>query len=107
MANNSTTTPAINTGAEANNSTTTPAKDRKVKFTPDFVPGLLEDDINISVNGVRYLIPRGKESEVPECVYKEYRRSVEAAMKFHKTSERLLMQGQSNNTANESGALIT
>ena len=105
MANNS-TTPAVSPVAEANNSTTTPAKDRKVKFTPDFVPGLLEDDVNISVNGVRFLIPRGKESELPEYVYNEYRRSAAAAMELHKTSESLLLPVQENK-ALTGGVLIT
>lgn len=89
----------------ANNSTTTPAKDRKVKFTPDFVPGILEENINISVNGERFLIPRGKTAEVPEHIYKEYRRSAAAAMKLHKTSESLLLPGQENN-ALTGGVLI-
>lgn len=46
-----------------------------------YIPkGAANDDPNmfISVNGVGYLLPKGKKSMVPPCVKEEYERSVEA-----------------------------
>lgn len=37
-----------------------------------------EQNLFISINGVNYLIPRGKKSTVPHFVAEEYRRSLEA-----------------------------
>ena len=62
-----------------NTTNTAQKKEKMVTFQPEFVPGTLEDDINISINGKRYIIPRGMESTVPESVYKEYLRSGNAA----------------------------
>lgn len=64
-------------------------KEKTVKFRPEFYPGTLEEDVNIQVNGKRYVFPRGKEVEVPEHIYKEFLRSGNAALSFHKTIQRL------------------
>lgn len=52
------------------------------------------DDPNqmISVNCVNYLLPKGKESEVPEYVAKEYLRSQSAANRYDNTVAELLKQ---------------
>ena len=60
-----------------------------------FVPrGASHEDPNlfISVNGVNYLLPRGKESAVPEYVAREYQRSLKAAERLDKTAQRLRQQ---------------
>ena len=58
----------------ANNENKAP-KDNRVELS---VPkGYANDDPNlfISVNGVNYLLPRGKKSSVPECVATEFYRA--------------------------------
>ena len=53
-----------------------------------FVPrGNANDDPNlfISVNGVNYLLPRGKKSSVPECVATEFYRAQNAQEKLDAT----------------------
>ena len=55
-----------------------PKTDKRVKL---FVPrGSSHEDPNyfISINGVNYLLPKGKESLVPEAVAAEYRRCEKA-----------------------------
>lgn len=66
----------------SNNTTTqataTQAKVKRVKIT---VPkGYANDEPNllISVNGVNYLLPRGKTSEVPDFIAEEFYRSQKA-----------------------------
>ena len=73
----------------ATNTNTAQKKEKLVKFRPELVPGVLEDDINISINGKRYIIPRGMESEVPESVYKEYLRSGSAARRAYQNSRKM------------------
>ena len=58
-----------------------------------FVPkGYTEDEPNVfvSVNGVNYLLPRGKKSLVPEEVAREFRRSQAAQEALDKRIEQLL-----------------
>lgn len=67
-------------------------KENRVKI---FVPrGASNEDPNlfISVNGVNYLLPRGKESAVPEFVAREYQRSIRAAERLERTAQRLMQK---------------
>lgn len=67
-------------------------KEKRVKI---FVPrGASNEDPNffISVNGINYLLPRGKESGVPAAVAAEYHRSVKARERLDRTTQRLLQQ---------------
>ena len=65
-------------------------KDNRVEL---FIPkGYANDDPNffISVNGVNYLLPRGKTSLVPDFVKAEYDRSVKAIEKQDEKMEQML-----------------
>ena len=65
-------------------------KDNRVEL---FVPkGYANDDPNlfISVNGVNYLLPRGKKSMVPDFVAAEFYRSQKAQDKLDETMEQML-----------------
>ena len=58
-----------------------------------FVPkGYANDDPNlfVSVNGVNYLLPRGKKSMVPDFVAAEYHRSVKAQERLDENIEQML-----------------
>ncbi len=58
-----------------------------------FVPkGYANDDPNmfISVNGVNYLLPRGKKSLVPDFVAEEFYRSQRAQERLDETVEQML-----------------
>ena len=58
-----------------------------------FVPkGAANDDPNfvIGINGVNYVLPRGKKSMVPAFVKAEYDRSVAAQENYDATSDALL-----------------
>ena len=60
-----------------------------------FVPkGYTGDEPNVfvSVNGVNYLLPRGKKSMVPAEVAREFRRSQTAQEALDKRIEKLLEQ---------------
>lgn len=62
-----------------------------------FIPkGLAGDDPNlyVSVNGEAYLLPRGKESEVPAHIAAEIRRSWAAEEARDRKSDELLEQGK-------------
>ena len=64
--------------------------EKRVKI---FVPrGASNEDPNlfISVNGVNYLLPRGKESAVPPAVAAEYQRSQLALERCDKSARRLM-----------------
>ena len=64
----------------------------KKKGIEIFIPrGSDRDDPNhfIGINGVNYLLPKGKSSLVPEHVAAEYRRSLAAEDALHKSAERL------------------
>lgn len=65
-------------------------KEKRVKL---MIPrGASNEDPNlfISVNGVNYLLPKGKESLVPAAVAAEYRRSVQARDRLDKSAEQLM-----------------
>lgn len=65
-------------------------KEKRVKL---FIPrGTSHEDPNvfISVNGVNYLLPKGKESLVPPAVAKEYDRSQRAQLIGDKNRDRLV-----------------
>ena len=49
-----------------------------------------EPNLFISVNGVNYLLPRGKESNVPAAVAAEYHRSLQAAERLDRSAQRLM-----------------
>ncbi len=50
----------------------------RIKYTASLVPGVLDDDIYVNVNGESYLIQRGKEIELPEYVLEVLRNSERA-----------------------------
>ena len=57
-----------------------------------FVPkGYVNDEANllIGINGVNYLLPRGKTSQVPGEVAEEYQRSQRAQVKLDEKMEQL------------------
>lgn len=60
---------------------TTPADDRVDLFIPR---GQANDEPNllISINGVNYLLPKGKTSRVKQCVADEYYRAVRAKDRY-------------------------
>ena len=73
---------------EKNN--TTEMKEERVPLT---IPrGAANDEPNhiIGVNGVMYLLPKGKTSMVPPCVKAEYDRSVAAQNKMDEHRDELL-----------------
>jgi hypothetical protein len=58
-----------------------------------FIPkGYANDDPNffISLNGVNYLLPRGKKSMVPDFVADEYHRSQKAQERLDENIEQML-----------------
>lgn len=62
-----------------------------------FVPrGRANEDPNlfISVNGVNYLLPRGKESLVPAAVAYEYERAQRAEAALYDKQDEMIRQGQ-------------
>lgn len=66
---------------------TTPVDDRVDLFVPR---GQVNDEPNllISINGVNYLLPKGKTSRVKQCVADEYYRAVRAQERYdRKVSE--------------------
>lgn len=46
----------------------------------------------VGINGVNYILPRGKKSMVPRCVAMEIERSEKAKDRFNEKSEELLMK---------------
>ena len=54
--------------------------------------GYANDDPNaiVSVNGMMFLLPRGKTVEVPAFVAAEYRRSLRAKQRMDETMEKML-----------------
>ncbi len=65
----------------------------KTKRVKVFVPRCASNEdpnLFISVNGVNYLLPKGKESSVPECVAAEYQRSVRALARLDSRKDKLL-----------------
>ncbi len=60
-----------------------------------FIPkGYINEEPNllVSVNGVNYLLPRGKRSQVPAAVAEEFRRSQEAQAALDEKVAELLSQ---------------
>ena len=64
-------------------------EDRVEIFVPKGYTGA-EPNVFVSVNGVNYLLPRGKKSLVPEEVAREFRRSQAAQEALDKRIEQLL-----------------
>lgn len=63
------------------------------KLVEVFVPrGYANDDPNlfVSVNGVNYLLPKGKKSKVPQHIAAEIERSKAAEEKQHENIDRML-----------------
>ena len=75
----------------ANNENKAPkaAENREEIFVPK---GYANDDPNmfISINGVNYLLPRGKKSTVPDFVAAEFYRSQRAQEKLDENIEQML-----------------
>ena len=85
MAKNETQEPKT----EAVNETQEP----KVEYEKIFIPkGYANDEPNlfVSVNGVNYLLPKGKESEVPKHVAAEIKRSWKAQQKMDQRIDEML-----------------
>lgn len=74
---------------KAPKATETPKDDRVEIFVPK---GYANDDPNmfISINGVNYLLPRGKKSTVPDFVAAEFYRSQRAQEKLDENIEQML-----------------
>ena len=65
----------------------------KVEYEKIFIPkGYANDEPNlfVSVNGVNYLLPKGKESEVPKHVADEIKRSWKAQQKMDQRIDEML-----------------
>lgn len=76
--------------AETTKKTEAEAKDERVEV---FIPrGQANDDPNffVSVNGINYLLPKGKKSLVPKWVAEEIRRSFEAQEALDRKIEEML-----------------
>ena len=69
------------------------AANTKKNLVEVFIPkGAANDEPNlvIGINGVNYVLPRGKKSMVPDFVKAEYDRSVAAQEKYDATVDALL-----------------
>ena len=65
-------------------------KDQRVEV---FIPkgyGNEEPNLFVAVNGVNYLLPRGKASLVPKCVAEELERSRKAQMELDRKMDAML-----------------
>lgn len=51
-----------------------------------------EPNLFVSINGVNWLLPKGKESRVPECVAREIQRSAQAQDLLDQRIDQLLAQ---------------
>ena len=71
------------------NKASKPAENRREVFIPK---GYANDDPNffVSVNGVNYLLPRGKKSIVPDFVAAEVERSFRAQEELDENIEQML-----------------
>ena len=90
MSNNNATNSTTATPETTAPATTAPAKVKRVKIT---VPrGYANDEPNllIAVNGVNYLLPRGKTSEVPNFIADEFYRSQRAQEALDKRVDEML-----------------
>lgn len=75
--------------ANNENKASTPKEERVEVFIPR---GYANDDPNflVSVNGVNYVLPRGKKSLVPACVSYEVERSKRAEEALSEAMEKML-----------------
>lgn len=69
-------------------------KPDRVKLIIPAVPGQPNTDVQIGINGVNYLIPRGEEVEVPDYVAEEYQRSYAMQMREHREKKKMLAQAK-------------
>lgn len=79
--------------ATTENKASKPSVTRKDNRVEIFVPkGYANDEPNlhIGVNGVNYLLPKGKKSLVPEAVAKEFYRSQRAQENLDENIEKML-----------------
>ena len=76
-------------GENAAVSTVAAAEDKEEIFVPK---GYANDEPNllICINGVNYLLPRGKTSKVPRAVAEEFHRSQKAQAKLDEQMDKLL-----------------
>jgi len=76
-------------GEDAAVSTVAAAEDKVELFVPK---GYANDEPNllICINGVNYLLPRGKTSKVPRAVAEEFHRSQKAQAKLDEQMDKLL-----------------
>ena len=65
-------------------------KDNRVELTIPKGYANDEPNLTISINGVNYVLPKGKTSMVPPFVKAEYDRSVKAAAKQDENIEKML-----------------
>ena len=65
-------------------------KEKRVKVYVPRGAGTEDPNLFISVNGVNYLLPKGKESLVPAPVAAEYERSLKARERLDKSAQRLM-----------------
>lgn len=79
-----TATPEVETKAEA------PKAEEKVEIFIERAGANEDPNFYVSVNGKPYLLPRGKTSLVPKCVYKEIMRSRKAQARLDETTDRLI-----------------
>ena len=77
------------TGKNAANTTVAPVDDKVEIHVPK---GYANDELNllICINGVNYLLPRGKTSKVPRAVAEEFYRSQKAQAKLDEQVDKLL-----------------
>jgi hypothetical protein len=74
------------------------AATNKSDYVDLFIPkGYANDDPNeyISLNGVNYILPRGKTSKVPPNVKRQYEKSLRAREKQDENNEKLLEKTKS------------
>lgn len=79
--------------ANIENKASKPAETPKENRVELFVPkGYANDEPNhlVSVNGVNYLLPKGKKSMVPDFVAEEYHRAERAQAKLDEKIEQML-----------------
>ena len=67
---------------------------KKVKYTAPRARNGEEKDLFVAVNGVNYLIPKGKTVELPEFVVEEIQRAEAAAAFVEDEKTRMLEAGQ-------------
>lgn len=53
-----------------------------------------EENLFVAINGVNYIVPKGKAVDVPDFVAEEIRRAQEAEERMHEEKERMLEQAR-------------